>query len=566
MTVLRQLVFLVSLACPALAQEPLMFGAPVTGGISGGQSLDFRFTASAGDEVSGHAELLGVEGNLRFLDAAGNSVPGLKVRNWYLGGTAGRRVGFVAPASGTYQLRVTASSPTGGTYTLRLERLSVASRMRGVSVTPKEVSTSERIRQLSRDVQQGRRDVVDQFWREVAGKGPLVESIEGNDRDLLVTFLWRETYQTHNVLVGWPMAAWRADDYYMSRLSNTDVWYKTIQLRRGSRFSYWLAPNLGEGAGDRVFKDQLDPLNPRVFPEDPNSTTDVSSVLDTPGAPDETWVRRTPARRGVVEQKKFRFTLSGAESDIWVYTPPDYAAAAGPYPLLVLFDGDTYVRADFNDAIRTLDNLISDRRMRPVVVCFVDSLFRRLSPRNPVGDVMAAYGDAIVGELLPQLRSTYAISASARDAVVGGFSAGGLMASLTARRHSDVFGNVLAQSGAFRLRMQLPLIDAMVPSLTTLTKGGEEPTSIAQMYLDAPRLPIRFYLETGLYENTPSATLPMHEMALDEGITASNRHFRDVLIAKGYEVIYRETPGAHESVHWRATLAEALVTLFTRAE
>lgn len=88
------------------------------------------------------------------------------------------------------------------------------------------------------------------------------------------------------------MAAWRADDYYMSRLPGTDVWHKTIQLRRGSRFQYWLSPNLRAGA-DRLFTDQPDPLNPRVFSEDPNAG-DLSSVLDTPGAPDESWVRRIP--------------------------------------------------------------------------------------------------------------------------------------------------------------------------------------------------------------------------------------------------------------------------------
>jgi len=413
--------------------------------------------------------------------------------------------------------------------------------MRGVSVTPKEVNTSERIHQLSRDVQQGRSDAVNQFWREVTGKGPLVESVQGNDQDLLVTFLWREIFETHNVLVGWPMAAWRPDDYYMSHLPKTDVWYKTIQLRRGSRFSYWLSPNLRAGA-DRVFTDQLDPLNPHVFPEDPDSTTDRSSVLDTPGAPDDTWFRRTPARRGTVAQKTFKSELLKNVRDIWVYTPPGYSATAGPYPLVVLFDGFTYVSVAGNNAPSTFDNLISDGRMRPAIVCFVNSVNRAAEQGHLGAD---AYGDAIVRELLPQLRSTYAISASARDTVIGGFSAGGLAASLIALRHSEVFGNVIAQSGAFRLR----------------TSGSAEPNTVAQMYSVTARVPVRFYLETGLYENAPSAHLPLHEMALDEGITASNRHFRDVLIAKGYDVTYRETATAHESVHWRATLADALMTL-----
>jgi enterochelin esterase family protein len=380
----------------------------------------------------------------------------------------------------------------------------------------------------------------------MAGKGPLIESIPGNDRDLLVTFLWRETYETHNVLAGWPMAAWRADDYYMSRLGNTNVWYKTIQVERGSRFSYWLSPNLRAGA-DRVFTDQLDPLNPRVFPEEANSMgNDLSSVLETPGAPDESFALRIPVRRGTVEHKTVR--LVGNDSEMWVYTPPGYAATEGQYPFVLLFDGGTYTRPDYNNALPTLDNLINDGRMRPAVVCFVDSLFRRLSSGDLNGvynEAVMTYGDAIVLELLPQLRSAYAITTSGRDTVIGGFSAGGLAASLFALRHSDVFGNVLAQSGAFRLRK----------------RGSAEPTSVAQLYVDAPRLPVRFYLETGLYENVPSAGLPLHDLALDEGITTSNRHFRDVLIAKGYDVTYRETPGAHESVHWRATLADALMSL-----
>jgi enterochelin esterase family protein len=522
------------------AQETLKFGVSVTGGLTGGESRRYAFDAAAGDQIVGPAELIGSEGWLQFLDGSGGEIDGIRVRQWPLGDTPSRRVGFVAPASATYQVRITASGTAGATYSLRLERLAVSDRMRGVSVTPREVHTSERIRQLSRDVQQGRRDAVSQFWRDVTGHGPLVESAQGNEQDLLVTFLWRETFETHNVLVGWPMAVFRAQDYYMSRLANTDVWYKTIQVRRGSRFSYWLSPN--DRPGDFLSTARLDPLNPLVFPDSPGAMQDRNSVLDTAEAPDETWFRRTPARRGVVAQQTFKSELLNNVRDIWVYTPPGYAPSAGPYPLVVLFDGFQYVSAAWNNAPATLDNLISDGRMRPTIVCFLDSVDRGIEQGYVGADT---YGDAIVRELLPQLRSTYAVSTSARDTVIGGFSAGALAASLIALRHSDVFGNVLSQSGAFRLRKP----------------GGDEPTSIAQMWVAAPRLPVRFYLETGLYENMPSANLPLHEMALDEGITTSNRHFRDVLMAKGYDVTYRETATAHESIHWRSTLADALTTL-----
>ena len=65
-----------------------------------------------------------------------------------------------------------------------------------------------------------------------------MEEIAGNDRDADVTFLWRETYDTRNVLLWWP-----AYEDYMSRLSGTDVWYKTVRLRRGTRIAYVISPN-----------------------------------------------------------------------------------------------------------------------------------------------------------------------------------------------------------------------------------------------------------------------------------------------------------------------------------
>ena len=529
------------IASPSQAQEALKYGSPVTRAIAGGESHIYTLVADAGDLISGTAQLMGAEGTVRFLDGVGEPVVGMKVRAFYLGGMA-RRVGFVAPTTGRYQVRVAVGGTRPATSTLQLNQQAVATRMRGVVVAPKEVNRSNRIRLLFQDVERGRADAVTEFWREMAGKGPLIETIAGtDDDDTLVTFLWRARFETYNVLVGWPMAAFRGDDYYMSRVLNTDVWYKTIRLHRGSRFTYLLSPNVAQPS-DRLFTDQLDPLNPRHFPDRSDAMVDSSSVLDTAGAPDESWARRSPTRLGTVEQASFKSELLKNERDMWVYTPPGYAAASGPYPLLVLFDGYTYVNADWINATPTLDNLINDGRIRPVVVCFLNSVNRNVELGYAGADTLGA---AIVRELLPALRAKYSISTVARDLVIGGSSAGGLAAGLIALRHPEAFGNVLSQSGAFRLRPE----------------GGAEPNLIAQMFAAAARAPVRFYLETGLYENVPSAGLPLHEMVLDEGITGGNRHLRDVLIAKGYDVTYRESATAHEAVHWRATLAEALLAL-----
>lgn len=168
---------------------------------------------------------------------------------------------------------------------------------------------------------------------------------------------------------------------------------------------------------------QGDSLNPRVFPDDPTYPYAVSSVLDTPGAPDEQWALRKPLRRGQIEEKKFTSTLLTNQRDIWIYTPPGYTRTAGPYPFVLLFDGAAYVADRFGNAPATLDNLINDGRIRPAIVCFLPAMNRGAEQGLAGAD---RYSDAIMQELLPVLRASYAITTNPADIVVGGFSNGGM--------------------------------------------------------------------------------------------------------------------------------------------
>lgn len=68
--------------------------------------------------------------------------------------------------------------------------------------------------------------------------------------------------------------------------------------------------------------------------------------------------------------------------------------------------------------------------------------------------------------------------------------------------------------------------------------------------------PARLYEEGG-WANLPSAT-----RALSDSGNDGFHRVRDVLQKKGYDVMYHETGGAHEGVHWGATLAEGLIALF----
>lgn len=61
---------------------------------------------------------------------------------------------------------------------------------------------SPRVAMLRKQLKNGQAGVLDNFWREVKQRGtPLVETIPGNGKHVLVTFLWRGDHRTRNVVV-----------------------------------------------------------------------------------------------------------------------------------------------------------------------------------------------------------------------------------------------------------------------------------------------------------------------------------------------------------------------------
>ena len=76
---------------------------------------------------------------------------------------------------------------------------------------------------------------------------------------------------------------------------------------------------------------------------------------------------------------------------------------------------------------------------------------------------------------------------------------------------------------------------------------------MAQLFVNGPKLPIRFYLDAGALE--------LDRDGKDGSFPVTNRHLRDVLRAKGYEVFYQEFQGGHDHVSWRGTIADGLILL-----
>src|SRR6185503_6303989 len=113
----------------------------------------------------------------------------------------------------------------------------------------------------------GGKATTDAFWKERAAAGtPIVEPDKEPQR-VLVTFVWRGTPSTRNVVVLGSFGARTFTDGAMTRLGESDVWYVTLRLPAGARFAYGLSPNDPmtmdpPRAARRMASMQSDPLNP----------------------------------------------------------------------------------------------------------------------------------------------------------------------------------------------------------------------------------------------------------------------------------------------------------------
>jgi len=442
----------------------------------------------------------------------------------------------------TLSVSLVYASAFGGHYGLNTESAANQENKPNVDDRP----LSRRLSALRDRIKSGDREALGNFWKEINQRGaPIVEPVPGNDRDVLVTILWRATAETKNVFV------FRVGEVNkpMVQLLDTDLWYKTFQFQKGARFIYQLATNLPdpkEWGGIIRFASALrnDPLNPRQYVEraDELNPSEVItfSAFELPSAEPQVWTVVQPkVPTGRVQRDKFISKLLGNERPIWIYTPHGFRADKKPYGLLVLSDGGLYVNTAH--VATTLDNLIAAGVIPPLVAVMVDNpnRWRELSCNS-------AYADFLAQEIVPWARANYHATDRPEQTIIGGSSLGGLQAAFVGLKHPEVFGNVLSQSGDFRWKPD----------------GENDWEWLNRQFAASPRLPLRFSFEAGLLEGTWWwRSLPQRDPSPQPPLLMVNRNLRDTLTSKGYAVHYTEFNGNHGLLNWRGTLASHLIAL-----
>lgn len=411
---------------------------------------------------------------------------------------------------------------------------------------------SPRLAALQHEIEAGNTAALARFWQLVEEEGaPVVETIEGNEEHVLLTFLWHDEGDTENVILFSPLTTRPNKDFtaaelarsHLQPLQGTDIWYRTFRVRRDFRLSYYLSHNDSLlPARDR--KTELDwaslrpdPLNPKQYELVHEDQAWTRSAIDGPDAGHVPWVEpQEDVAKGRVEEHLLTSAHLGHDRQFWVYTPADYSSGAPAYNLLVLFDGWQAVHME--PTVTVLDNLQAAGEIDPTVVVFVGQ-------RNRVAELTCnePFNQFLTQELIPWVRDNYQITGNPARTIVGGGSAGGLAAVCAAWRHPDILGNVISQSGYF----------SWDPLEATADAEAElEWEWIIRQLAASPRKDIRLVLSVGIFEHD-------HDFLYAPSLLQANRHMRDVLLAKGYEFTYLEVAGGHDIYSGALTFPDLLI-------
>ena len=148
-----------------------------------------------------------------------------------------RSIAFVAEEAGLYRLEFAPATAQPASYTLKVSAvMAVGERLK--DARPK-LNRSARIEAVRRRIAAGDVDTT-AFWRQVAAEGtPVIEPFETDGKYRLVTFLWRAGPDVHNVYVFGSMRipSFGPSDYAMRHIDRSDIWYLTVKMPAGARFS-----------------------------------------------------------------------------------------------------------------------------------------------------------------------------------------------------------------------------------------------------------------------------------------------------------------------------------------
>lgn len=368
-----------------------------------------------------------------------------------------------------------------------------------------------------------------------------------------VTFWWRDpagTETTSGIKRVWIYITGVTDHHQqatpqtLQRLPGTDVWRWQTVLPAGWRGSYCFIPSardddfpplalsqtppdraaLREGWRKLLPRAVADPLNAHSWRGGRGHPVSALAMPDAPPQPgwDAPPVAFTPPV--CIEWQSARLAN---RRRVWIYTTGE--GQESERPLAILLDGQFWAQS--MPVWPALASLTQRGELPPAVYVLIDAIdTAHRSQELPCND---DFWQAVMAELLPQVRAVAPFSDSPQRTVVAGQSFGGLSSLYAALRWPARFGCVLSQSGSY-----------WWPH-----RGGQQAGHLIEQ-LRAGTLSaqgLRIVLEAGRREPV---------------IMRANLALLEQLQQTGQSIFWRQVDGGHDALCWRGGLTAGLITLW----
>lgn len=302
------------------------------------------------------------------------------------------------------------------------------------------------------------------------------------------------------------------------QIANTDLWYLKASFPKDARLDYKIVIDNNNWI--------LDPVNPNhqwsgVGGGSPNSELRMPDwKADAVTLSNENVPQGKIIKDVLINSKLLSYQLMYS-----VYLPHGFSKDK-IYPVLYVTDGFEYLHENMGNIITTLNNLLHQQKIEPIIVVFIDHRepANRLNNRRMTELAMNEnYLNFFIDEFLPIIEANYPVSEKAEERGILGTSMGGLTAAYFSFSRPDVFGLAGIQSPAFWFK----------PAIYTTCDNPEKP-------------PVKVFMTTGTVNDAQEGALKMKTI-LDKNTCT-------------YQ--YKEVNEGHSWGNWRNLLDDILVYFY----
>lgn len=291
----------------------------------------------------------------------------------------------------------------------------------------------------------------------------------------------------------------------------------------------------------------IDPRNPSVS----QSNSNVWSLVYVPGAD---FMDTKDVPHGAVAAVTYYSSTLKKFRRMHVYTPPGYELGRGKFPIFYLLHGAGDCDEAWTSVGRAgviLDNLIAARKAKPMVVVMpaghTSQAVRAPGARTP--GAPDEFVQEFVSDIMPYAEKRYRVYTDQPHRAVAGLSMGGGQTINIAIPHPGKFAYVgVFSSGVFGITGPVRAPGAAPTAAPAPPPGPSwEEQHLAQLDSAAAKKGVRLlWFSTGA----------------NDFLIGTTRATVEMLKKHGFQVVFKESPGAHTWINWRNYLNEFAPQLF----